>query len=128
MPKKLSITDILREKDKYQLKKDTKVELLLPRLDATITIQKPERSLCVEAIAMTRDPNQADKADPYLVYNLVVEPNLKDKELQTAFGCAEPIDIVEKIFEPGEIPFIAQTGLEMAGYGDAIQRVDDLKN
>ncbi|WP_456273631.1 phage tail assembly chaperone [Bacillus sp. AK031] len=128
MPKKLSITDILREKEKYELKKDTKMELNIKRLDATITIQKPERSLCVEAIGMTRDPNQAAQADIFLVYNIVVEPNLRDKELQKAFGCVEPTDIVEKIFEAGEIPHIAQTGLDMAGYGDGIARVTDIKN
>jgi hypothetical protein len=126
--KKLTLTDLMKNKEQYQVKKDTTEELFIERLGASITIRKPERSLCLEAFQMANDENQADKADPFMVYNIVVEPNLKDVNLQKEFGCVEPTDIVEKIFESGEISKIAQVGMELAGYNDNIKKVKDLKN
>jgi hypothetical protein len=126
--KKLTVTDLIKEKEKYKIKEDVKEELYLSRLDASITIQKPERSLCMESFEMVNDSNQAGKADAFMVYNIVVEPNLKDPQLQKEFGCVEPIDIVEKVFEMGEISQIAKAGLELAGYSDGVSKVKDIKN
>jgi hypothetical protein len=126
--KKLTLTDLIKEKEKYQVKKDVTEELYIQRLDASITIRKPERSLCLDTISMSRDKDQADQADVYMAYNIVVEPDLKDPELQKAYGCVEPTDIVEKIFDPGEIASISQAGLELSGYISSAKRVKDLKN
>ncbi|MCM3411461.1 phage tail assembly chaperone [Metabacillus litoralis] len=126
--KKLTLTDLIKNKEKYQVKSDTTEELFVERLGATITIRKPERSLCLEAFEMVNDDAQAAKADPFMVYNIVVEPNLKDPNLQKEFGCVEPDDIVEKLFESGEISNIAQIGMELAGYKSGVKKVNDLKN
>jgi hypothetical protein len=126
--KKLTVTDLLKEKEKYQVKSNVTDELFIERFDASITIRKLERSLCVESFQMAQDPNQSEKADPFIVYNAVTEPNLKDTKLHKEFGCVEPTDIVEKIFEPGEIFSIARAALEMAGYKKSVERVADLKN
>lgn len=129
MSKKITVTDLLKEKEKYQVKDDITEEVYIKRFDGNITIRKPERSLVLDAIAMTNDPEQTDNADPFLVYNIVVEPDLKDAELRKVYGCAEPTDIVSKIFEPGEIARIAQLGIELAGYSDkSAGLVKDLKN
>lgn len=126
--KKLTLTDLIKEKEKYKVKADVTEDLYLSRLDASITIRKPERSLCMESFEMVNDQNQAEKADAFMVYHIVVEPNLKDAKLQQEFGCVEPIDIVEKIFEIGEITQIAKAGLELAGYSAGVDKVKDLKN
>ncbi|WP_369899743.1 hypothetical protein [Bacillus manliponensis] len=126
--KKLTVTDLLKDKEKYQVKDDVTDDLLINRLGMSITIRKPERSLCLESYQMGQDPKLTDKADEYLVYNIVVEPNLKDAQLQKAYGCVEPMDIVHKIFEPGEITSIAQSGLDLAGYAQRLSSVKDLKN
>lgn len=126
--KKLTLTDLMKNKEQYQVKNDVTEELYIPRLDASITIRKPERSLCIEGFQMANDKEQGGKADPFIVYNVVVEPNLKDSKLQKEFGCIEPTDIVEKIFECGEIAQIAKAGLDLAGYGNGIDKVKNLKN
>ncbi|MCG3089130.1 phage tail assembly chaperone [Sporosarcina cyprini] len=123
--KKLTLQDLFQEKEKYEVKEDVKEELFIPRIDASITIQKPERSLCIESVQMGRND---EDGDVFLVYNAVVAPDLKDKDLQKAFGCKEPTDIVSKIFEAGEIVSIAQVALDLAGYGDSVSRMKDLKN
>ena len=118
--KKLTLTDLIKEKEKYQVKTDTKQELYIEQLDATITIVKPERTTVMDAIE--------SKSDDYMVYNIVIEPNLKDAELQKAYGCAEPTDIVSKIFDPGTIAGIANAGLKLGGYESNVKALEDLKN
>src|SRR5690625_2672728 len=124
--KKLTLNDLIKEKEKYQVKDDVTEELFIPRLDATITIRKPERSLCLESIQMGQQDDK--EGDVFLVYNTVVEPDLKDKELQQAFGCVDPTEVVLNLFESGEIVNIAQSALDLAGYSDSVKKVNDLKN
>lgn len=118
--KKLTLTELIQQKEKYQVKTDTKQELYIEQLDATITIVKPERTTVLDAIE--------SESDDYMVYNIVTEPNLKDAELQKAYGCAEPTDIVSKIFDPGTISGIAKAGLKLGGYESNVKALEDLKN
>jgi len=118
--KKLSLTDLIKEKEKYQVKSGLKQELYVEEMDATITIVQPDRSVVMDAIE--------SESDDYMVYNIVTEPNLKDPELHKAYGCIEPIDIVSKVFYPGAITGIAKAGLKLAGYESNVKAVEDLKN
>lgn len=82
----------------------------------TVVIRKPSRALVLESIAM-----ESGEGDKYLILESVVEPDLKDKQLQEAFGCGELMDIVDKIFESGEIPAISRAITNFAGYGKNLQ-------
>lgn len=127
--KVLTLTDLLKDKEKYAVKQEVLEEIYVERLKANIIVRKPERALCLEVLNMVRDEKQSDKADAYMVYNIVVEPNLKDAELHKAFGVKDPLEIVEKIFEPGEIAQISEIGLELAGYKKGtVSVIKDLKN
>lgn len=114
--KRLSVADLMKEKEKYQVKDDVTESVIVERLNAEVVIRKPEKSLCVDTMKMARDENNDTDADEYMVYNTVVEPNLKDKDLQKEFGCKLPTDIVAKIFEPGEIAQLSEVAFELAGY------------
>lgn len=128
MTKRLTITDLLKQKDK--LKKDKKVkkkaELYVEELDANIVIEEPDRALVVDSLEMSDD--SAGSADAYMAYMVIVEPNLKDKELQKEYGCVEPTEIIDMLFSPGTITSIAKHALELAGYNKTVKVVDDLKN
>lgn len=126
--KKLTVTDLIKKKEQLKQKESSTEELFIPSLDAYIIIEKPTRSLCMEALAVAQDENTSDKADLHMVYHCVKEPNLKDPKLQEEFGCIEPTEIVEKIFEAGEIGSISGFCLQMAGYSDGVKAVKDLKN
>ena len=78
--------------------------------------------------ALARDAQEMDNGDAYVVYSCVTEPCLKSKELQTEFGCVDPMEIVDMIFDPGEIPQIAMECLKLAGYVDGVKVVNDIKN
>ncbi|MFD3271521.1 hypothetical protein ACE3MS_15485 [Paenibacillus dendritiformis] len=129
MSKKLTITDLLARKEQLKKKKVRKQTLLVESLDAEIVIQEPSRAIVTEALEMSQDSTRSEMADIHVVYHSVVEPNLKDKELQDAFGCVEPTDIVKFIFRDGEIGMISGLAVQLAGYGQGISKVDrEIKN
>src|SRR5699024_12642399 len=113
---KLTLKHLIENKDKITKEKKETQELYVEELDATITIEKPERSLVLDALELAQDENHDGNGDDFLVYNIVKEPNLKDEELQKAYGCVEPSDVVHEIFSVGTITSIAQAGMELAGY------------
>lgn len=127
--KTLNLAELIKEKAKYKLGEETKTaELTLERLNANIIIEIPDNALCMDALNH-KDDETGKKADDYLVYTIMKEPNLKDKELQKAYGCEEPTDIVEQIFTRGEIADISTFALDAAGFKrGTVKVVEELKN
>ncbi|MCK9479706.1 MAG: hypothetical protein M0R40_09470 [Firmicutes bacterium] len=120
---KITLDELLRRKEqKLESKKQKKAgSLYVKSLDGIITIESPTS-------ALARDAQDMDNGDAYMVYSCVTEPNLKSKELQDAYECVEPLEIVEKVFDVGEIPQIAVECLKLAGYVDGVKAVDEIKN
>lgn len=129
MTKVLSIGDLIQEKAKYKLGGETKTaELNIERLNANIIIEIPDVALCMDALNQ-KDDETGKKSDDYLVYTIMQEPNLKDKELQKTYECAEPTEILEQIFTRGEIADIATFALDAAGFKrGTVKVVEELKN
>jgi hypothetical protein len=119
---KITLQELMRRKEQMlEAKKQKKTkDLFVKSLNGAITIESP-------TAALARDAQEMENGDAYLVYQCVKEPNLKSKELQEAFLCAEPMDIVEKIFEVGEIPQISVECLKLAGYIEGVKAVDEIK-
>lgn len=117
---KLTLAELLRRKEQMLEAKKTKktLDLYIKSLDAVITIEEPSGALCRDANDM--EPGEGDK---YMCYECIKEPNLKSQEAQEAFGCADPMDIVEYIFAPGEIPQIAIECMKLAGYMGGVEAV-----
>lgn len=128
--KVLNLKELIQNKVKYERKNGGDlVTLNIPRLDSNIVIETPSKEFCMDVIDMTKDEEQAKNADAYMVYSLVKEPDLKDKELQKAYDCVEPIDIVDKLFTQGEITDIVNFGLESIGLNKgSVSVVNEIKN
>ena len=128
MSKNITIKDLLARKEQLKNKKPERVTLFVESLDGNITIEQPTGEFCIETQEMAQLEGSA-KADIHAVYNCMVEPNLKDPQLQKEFGCATGHELVELLFKPGEIQAISGYCLEVAGYGNGLKKVtDDLKN
>ena len=84
----------------------------------TITVKQPTVKLIDEVMKIEGDGRQSDIE---LIYESVTEPNLKDKNLQEAYGCVAPSDIVPMLFKAGEIGSIASAIMRCAGYGKNIE-------
>lgn len=117
---KLTLAELLKRKEQMLESKKTKKEadLYVKSIDATITISEPDGALCRDANDM-----EAGEGDKYMCYECIVEPDLKSKEAQEAFGCTVPMDIVELVFAPGEIPQIAIECMKLAGYMGGVETV-----
>lgn len=120
---KITLQELIRRKEQMlEAKRIPKTaNLYIKSLGGTITIESP-------TAALAKDAQEMDNGDAYMVYSCVTEPCLKSRELQEAFGCIDPMEIVDKIFDPGEIPQIAIECLKLAGYIDGVKVVDDIKN
>ena len=120
---KITLKELLARKEQMlEAKKVPKTaELYIKSLDGIITVEGPTS-------ALAKDAQEMDNGDQYLVYQCVKDPCLKSKELQEAFGCVEPIEIVEKLFDPGEIPQISVECLKLSGYIGGVQAVEETKN
>ncbi|MCI7064325.1 MAG: hypothetical protein MR947_06995 [Mitsuokella jalaludinii] len=109
----VSIEDLINKKEEIQ--KNKKREYDLETSIGTITVKIPTRSLVMEARKL-----EDDDADPYLLYNTIIEPNLTDPKLQKAYGCGEPTDIINALFLPGEVPALSNKVARLAGFGKDI--------
>ena len=117
---KLTLAELLRRKEQMLADKKIKKtkDLYIKSIDAVITITEPDAALCRDANDM--EPGEGDK---YMCYECITEPNLRSKEVQEAFECASPMDVVELVFAPGEIPQIAIECMKLAGYMGGVEEV-----
>lgn len=92
----------------------------------TIVVKQPTVKL-VDEMLQAKDGRQGDID---FVFEMVVEPNLKDKSLQEAFGCTVPSDIVPILFKPGEISQIARAIMRCGGFGKNLEEKihEEVKN
>ncbi|MCC0627755.1 MULTISPECIES: phage portal protein [unclassified Clostridioides] len=120
----ITIEDILKRKEYFAKKSEETKQLYIPSLGGNIEIAKPDRALCLDAVEM-EDPIESDK---YFVYEIVKKPNLKNGKLHAEFGCEDnPLDIVDILFETGEITDIVKIATKFAGFG-IVEEIEDLKN
>lgn len=124
---KITLDELMRRKEQMlEAKKQKKTcELYIESLDGTITVTTPDRATVNDCRSMPDG-----EGDAYLVYQCTTEPNLKSTELQKQFACETPVDIVEKVFAPGEIGNIAMEIINLAGYNSSsVQKVtENIKN
>lgn len=120
----ITLTELIARKEQVLAAKNNakKANIYVKSLDGEITVQAPSKALTAEAVEMS------EGGDEHLVYECVVEPDLHSEELQKAYGCTYPEEIVGMIFAPGEITPIALECMKLAGYVDGVKFVEELKN
>ena len=121
---KLTIDDILARKEQINNPQTKTKTLHISSLAADITIEQPPRALILQSKDM------GDDADSFLVYNCVSDPNLKanHQKWMDEFGCAEPHDIVNRLFNMQEVAEIAADALSLAGIKPGESLVTEVKN
>lgn len=112
----LTIEDILKRKEYFEKKRKETTKLYVKSIDSYIEICKVDKELYLEIMDM-----EEDESDEHLVYNAVINPNLKSEELQKAFGVNNPYDILTEIFDYGEIKQISAKVLEFSGYLNSVE-------
>lgn len=121
MSNNVKLSDLISKVDEIKESKKEIKEIYIKSLDGIIKVQKPHKDICMQAY-------DHERSDEYLIYECVVEPDLKSKELHKAYNVVDPLDIVNQVFEPGEVSYLGMTLLSIAGYDDlAVRLVDDIK-
>ena len=103
----VSIKELIEQKEAVEARKKQCFDI--ETSVGVITVKQPTRALAAEIIDM-------EDSDPYIIMECAIEPNLKAKELLSAYGCVEPIEIPGKLFKAGEVNAIARKIMECAGY------------
>jgi len=125
MGRALTIKELMDRKQELAGRKNRTHQLDTPI--GTVTVKQPTTALVVEAQKL-----DGAESDFYLIYESMIQPNLKDKDLQAAYGCVDPMSIVSEIFLPGEIAAVSKAIMLTAGFGTKVEAIkkqaDDLKN
>lgn len=69
-----------------------------------------------------------DRYNAYLLEACVVEPNLKDAELQEKYGVMGAGELLDKIMKPGQYMELLSEILDLNGFNDMNELIDDAKN
>ena len=104
--------------------KENYIELYIKRIDRCIKLRKPNNELILDALDIAKD-NSHD-GDLHLLYNSIVEPNIKDIRLHSAYNVSRPYEI----FTLGEIAGMSKELTKDSGFfdEDSITLIDNLKN
>lgn len=106
----VTIAELIAQREKIKEKGKQKYQITTSIGDIVAIL--PDAAMVAEALDMPT----SFESNKYIVYNAVVEPNLKDKDLQDAYGVFDAMDIVTAIFLPGEITKIGSKLLDFAGF------------
>lgn len=117
----ISVKELIEQKEKIEGNK--KVLYDIETSIGTITVKQPDASFVADILKLDGAKNEL------MILDNVVEPNLKDKDLQKAYNCVEPTDIVGKLFKAGEVGNIATAIIKCAGYESLEAKVhEEIKN
>jgi len=139
MSKVLTVEELIKNKAKIAKSDDKEINATLnvPSIGGQIKVSFTRNDIhdFHEATQINADLPKEEREELFaqagynFVYSVISEPNLKDKELQKAYECKEPHDIVKKIFTDGEIGDIMDFVIEKGGFKNGrVVEVDDLKN
>lgn len=121
MAKVKSIEELIRLKEAKEKKRNEVREVYIKSIDSNVKYKMADRIQIIKAQELGKY-----EADAALVYDNVVEPNLKDRTLQDAYGCNFPMEIVDKLFDPSEV---VEISLSIIGQRNVVSEVDkEIKN
>lgn len=103
--KKLSVADLIAKKELIEKKQNVTKEVYLDSMEGSIVVKKPSLELIFELNEQDLTNTELSKK---LIYESVIEPNLKDPLLHDAYECkADPYSIVLKLFDESEFAAIS---------------------
>lgn len=69
-----------------------------------------------------------EDVEVYIVLDGVIEPNLRNNDLMKKYGVITPVELVKKLFLPGEIVDISREIEILSGFRiDTIETINELK-
>lgn len=127
--KKLTLSDLIARKEQRESSKADYRDIKVEALGGMLTLKKLPLSQVLTMLD-DQDENAGMKENLDFEVELIYKscPMLQNKELQEAYGCQEPYDIVLRVLDDnvGALAELANAVLDFYGMGDSIR--DQLKN
>lgn len=127
--KKLTLSDLIARKEQRESSKADYRDIKVEALGGMLTLKKLPLSQVLTMLD-DQDENAGMKENLDFEVELIYKscPILQNKELQEAYGCQEPYDIVLRVLDDnvGALAELANAVLDFYGMGDSIR--DQLKN
>lgn len=127
--KKLALSDLIARKEQRESSKADYRDIKVEALGGMLTLKKLPLSQVLTMLD-DQDENAGMKENLDFEVELIYKscPMLQNKELQEAYGCQEPYDIVLRVLDDnvGALAELANAVLDFYGMGDSIR--DQLKN
>lgn len=127
--KKLTLSDLIARKEQRESSKADYRDIKVEALGGILTLKKLPLSQVLTMLD-DQDENAGMKENLDFEVELIYKscPMLQNKELQEAYGCQEPYDIVLRVLDDnvGALAELANAVLDFYGMGDSIR--DQLKN
>lgn len=127
--KKLTLSDLIARKEQREAGRIDYRDVKVKALDGALTLKKLPLSQVLTMLD-DQDENAGMKENLDFEVELIYKscPMLQNKELQEAYGCQEPYDIVLRVLDDnvGALAELASAVLDFYGMGDSIR--DQLKN
>jgi len=122
-PKRVTLESLVKKGLEIKNRELQKAEIFVESLGGIVVVEELPYQVINEALEL-------DETDEMMIYESVIEPNLKDKSLQDSLGCESPDDIVRILLKPGEVAALSKEIIKLSGYGsNSVRKVkDDLKN
>ena len=127
--KKLTLSDLIARKEQREAGRIDYRDVKVEALGGMLTLKKLPLS---QVLTMLDDQNENAGMKENLDFEVELIykscPMLQNKELQEAYGCQEPYDIVLRVLDDnvGALAELASAVLDFYGMGDSIR--DQLKN
>lgn len=120
----VTVADLIARREEIKNKRKDRYDI--ETSIGTIIVKQPTLRM-IDDILKGQDNRQNDIE---LIFETVIEPNLKDKDLQQAYGCTIPSDIVPMLFKPGEVSALARAIMRLAGFGTSFETKihEEIKN
>ena len=127
--KKLTLSDLIARKEQRESSKADYRDIKVEALGGMLTLKKLPLSQVLTMLD-DQDENAGMKENLDFEVELIYKscPMLQNKELQEAYGCQEPYDIVLRVLDDnvGALAELANAVLDFYGMGDSLR--DQLKN
>ena len=127
--KKLTLSDLIARKEQREAGRIDYRDVKVEALGGMLTLKKLPLSQVLTMLD-DQDENAGMKENLDFEVELIYKscPMLQNKELQEAYGCQEPYDIVLRVLDDnvGALAELANAVLDFYGMGDSIR--DQLKN
>lgn len=123
--KKVTLEDLIKRKEEIQSSRNKSVKVYIKSLDGYVVLATPDRKLVADSLECTTSM----ESNVHLIYNSMIEPNLKDKDTQKAFNVHTPKELLQAILSDGEIGFMAEELMNVSGYDrKGVKLVQEIKN